>query len=94
MNITNPMSPVMICGLEAYDPEMAKNIGRKIRFNYDHNSNRFGFIHRDGEFEIVGIQKNYKGDLRYYVKCIMFEGKPWEDNFGQPANPNEIYFID
>ena len=82
------MDIVSLVGLSAYDIEMEKNIGRQIRFQYDSNQSRFGTIHRDYTFTIVGVQKDYKGDLCYRVTCDGFE-----DRFGSVASIGEFDFI-
>lgn len=86
--MSDPMEIVSSVGLVAHDIEMEKNIGRQIRFNYDPADSRFGTIHRDYTFTIVGVQKNYRGELCYRVSCDGFE-----DRFGSVASIGEFGFI-
>lgn len=58
------------------NPDMDKNIGRKVWFSNGGCEKGDGLVHAL-DFEIVGTQKNYKGDLCYRVKC-----RDYEDRFG------------
>lgn len=60
------------------DPAM---IGRKCRFKgescYD------GEMAKRGIFEIIGYQVNWCKERCYRVKCIHFEGEPYNDPIGR-----------
>ena len=79
------MLPVVICGYFATNPDMEKNIGCKIRFNYN---KRNGSLANECVHTIVGIQKIWNGQLAYRVTNDTFN-----DTFGRPALPNEISFV-
>lgn len=73
-------------GLLAFDKKMAKNIGRRVI--YKNWKPSMGTLARDHTFTIVGIQKDYAGNLCYRVTCNGFK-----DTFGRCANPKEIEFV-
>lgn len=62
---------------------MLDNIGRWVRFTKADCTSR-----RVDWFQIVGCQKNWRGDDVYRVVGST------DDQFGQPASPSEIVFVD
>ncbi len=73
-------------GLFDVEPcELDLNIGRYGRVA---NPNKLGYgrIHHE-RFQIVGLQKNYKGDVVYRV---VFESDT--NRFGSPIPPDEVVF--
>lgn len=73
--------------------DMAKNIGRDVRFIGGKAGDKSrGTIH-DMPHTIIGVQKNYKGDLSYRVISRNPDGTV-EDNIGRVANPKELEFIE
>lgn len=62
-----------------------ENIGRKFKYTTVESSD--GLVHREGVFQIIGTQKDYKGDFCYRVKMIEYKGEAFEDNFGSVFNP-------
>lgn len=78
-------------GLIASDAEMEKNIGRHVRFTGPWNAKRkreLGLKAYYFSFTVVGVQRNYKGDLCYRVLC---DG--YADTFGCCASADEIRFV-
>ncbi|TGE03324.1 hypothetical protein [Hymenobacter fodinae] len=75
-----------------------QHIGRRVRFSdadsYRHDPKKPGQI-RQYTHEIVGVQYNYEGKLRYRVEVRDPEwpGNPRRD-FGRPADPDEVEFVD
>ena len=63
------------------DPEMESNIGRPVNFK-----NPRCIVERHPHY-IVGIQKNYKGETVYRVESAA-------DDFGRPASPELLEFMD
>lgn len=79
-------------GLLARNAAMENNVGRRVRFVLkDGWKPSLGTAVRDCTFVIGGVQRVYDGSVAYRV----FEerqGAP--DNFGRPARPDEIQFLD
>lgn len=66
--------------------EMAKNVGRVVRYtNWKPN---MGTVTRDFTFTIIGVQKDFKGDLVYRVICDGFN-----DTIGRCAAVDGIEFV-
>ena len=75
--------------LLAYDPEMAKKVGRIVRFVFPNGwKPSDGTAKRDFLYKVIGVQKIWDGRLAFRVLCLGFE-----DDFGCPALPNEIKFV-
>lgn len=70
------------------DPEMEKNIGRKVRFLNGGQMRTDGAVHRE-LFEIIGVQRDYRGELCYRVKCLAYE-----DRFGCVMPVNRVVWAD
>lgn len=72
----------------ASNSEMEKNIGRKVRFLEGGERKTDGTIHRE-LFEVVGVQRDYRGELCYRVKCLAYE-----DRFGCVMPLNRVVWAD
>lgn len=75
-------------GLIANNTEMEKNIGRTIRMKSEKWNSSYGLMAKESTYTIIGIQKDYKGDLCYRASCNSFN-----DTFGRPFNPEDIEFL-
>lgn len=74
-------------GLEASDESMERNIGRNFMFNGQRASD--GLVHLQPH-RIVGVQKDYKGDLVYRAVPV---DTAW-GTFGCCAPPERVRFLD
>lgn len=73
-------------GLFVEDSEMEKNIGCIIKYiNWEPS---MGTIARDYNFTVIGVQKNWRGEIVYRVLC-----NDGHDTFGRCAHIDEIEFI-
>ncbi|XZE35808.1 hypothetical protein SH501x_001351 [Pirellulaceae bacterium SH501] len=73
-------------GLFDVEPcELDLNVGRCGKVA-DPNKPGFGRIHHE-RFQIVGLQKDYRGDVVYRVVC-----ESDKNRFGSPLSPDEVLF--
>lgn len=88
----NPMSAVYQCGLEGYDEELAKHIGRYVKFKNWKPS--MGTVTRDNDFQIVGVQRNFRGKMIW--RGVIRDCAPdnWAGQFGTPIDPDDVEFVD
>lgn len=75
-------------GFKASNEEMEKNIGRIIRMKPEKWTESYGLMVKESTYTVIGIQKDYKGDLCYRAICNAFN-----DTFGRPFNPEDIEFL-
>lgn len=75
-------------GFKASNEEMEKNIGRIIRMKPEKWTESYGLMVKESTYTVIGIQKDYKGDLCYRATCNAFN-----DTFGRPFNPEDIEFL-
>lgn len=76
---------IALRGLSASDARMEALVGFRVRFVKLAGR---GTVHRDHEFRIVGVQKDYAGRLCYRVVCDAIG-----DTFGYCAAPDELAFV-
>lgn len=74
-------------GLLAQDSELEAHIGKCVRF--EPWTADLGTIARDYDFEIVGVQRDYRGKPVWRVLCL--DG---HDNFGRCADPEKVRLVD
>lgn len=75
-------------GFKASNEEMEKNIGRIIHMKPEKWNESYGLMVKESTYTVIGIQKDYKGDLCYRATCNSFN-----DRFGRPFNPEDIEFL-
>lgn len=71
----NAMFPQLAC-----TDKHSEKIGQLVMFANPEPSD--GAMHKDGVFQIVGLQKDWRGNLCFRVRCVQFQGKPHSDTFG------------
>lgn len=81
-------------GLDARDADMERNIGRIIRFKPEKPGENIGYIKRTEPHKIIGIQRDYRGELCYRVQPHPVENFGHAGKFGSPARPEDIIFVD
>jgi hypothetical protein len=72
--------------------EMKKNIDRTFKFKPGLTGK--GLIAEVATYEIVGLQKNYRGEDCYRAMYlpVIIEGEKFIDNWGCCAHPDDIQF--
>ena len=77
---------LILGGLAAHDEELEKHVGKDVRFKDWKPS--MGTATRDWSFKIIGVQKIFDGRIAYRVLC-----NDGQDNFGRPALPDQVCFV-
>lgn len=91
MNIhdcTEGFKALATCGLMARDEYLESFIGKVVKYKNWEPS--MGTFKRDFNFRIIGVQKNWRGDIIWRGVRI---DDVHIDTFGLPIDPSEVEFV-